>query len=85
MYIDGMFIAIGVAGSAELAAKVGAVTENGYITVDSDMATGIPGLFAAGDCITVGERKALPQIAAAVFSGAVAGMSAVKFCRSLKK
>lgn len=83
--IDGLFIAIGVAGSAELAAKVGAVTENGYITVDMDMATAVAGLYAAGDCVTVGERKALPQVAAAVYSGSVAGMSAVKFCRSLKR
>ncbi|MHB1150933.1 MAG: NAD(P)/FAD-dependent oxidoreductase [Eubacteriales bacterium] len=83
--ISGLFLAVGVAGSAELAAKVGAVTEKGYISVNDDMATDIPGLYAAGDCITVGERKALPQIAAAVFSGAVAGLSSVKFCRALKK
>lgn len=83
--VAGLFIAIGTAGSAELAVKVGAVTENGYINVNDDMATDVPGLFAAGDCIAVGERKALPQIAAAVYTGAVAGMSSVKFCRSLKK
>jgi thioredoxin reductase (NADPH) len=83
--IDGLFLAIGVAGSTELAAKVGAATDSGYIVVDEDMATAVPGLYAAGDCITVGERKALPQISAAVYSGTVAGMSAVKYCRALKK
>lgn len=83
--ISGLFLAVGVAGSAELAAKVGAVTDGGYITVNEDMATDIPGLFAAGDCITVGERRALAQIAAAVYSGAAAGLASVKFCRALKK
>ncbi|MDD4772310.1 MAG: FAD-dependent oxidoreductase [Eubacteriales bacterium] len=82
--LSGLFVAIGAAGSAELAAKIGAATDGGYISVNEDMETGIPGLYAAGDCISVGERRALPQIAAAVYSGAVAGMASVKYCRSLK-
>lgn len=84
LQFSGLFVAIGVAGSAELAAKVGAITSNGYLTVNDDMETGIPGLYAAGDCIAVGERRALPQIAAAVYSGAIAGMSSIKYCRSIR-
>ena len=46
----GLFVALGVAGSTALARKVGAATENSRIVVDENMATTVPGLFAAGDC-----------------------------------
>jgi len=48
--VAGVFVAIGVAGSSDLAKKLGAETEGLRIIVDENMATNIPGLFAAGDC-----------------------------------
>lgn len=48
--IDGLFVAQGTAGSTDLARKLGVITENNKIRVNSEMATNIPGLFAAGDC-----------------------------------
>ncbi len=78
--IDGLFVAVGVAGSAELAKKIGAVTEKNRITVDENMATNVPGLFAAGDC-----TGGMLQVAKAVYEGAMAGAQANKYLRQLKK
>jgi thioredoxin reductase (NADPH) len=74
--IDGVFVAIGVAGSSDLARKIGAETEGLRIKVDENMATNIPGLFAAGDC-----TGGMLQIVKAAYEGAKAGTEAVKFVR----
>ena len=58
MHTDGIFIAYGVAGSTDLARKIGAIIEGNKIVVDENMATNIPGLYAAGDC-TGGDRKSV--------------------------
>ena len=63
-----VFLAIGVAGAGRLAATLGLPTEGGRITVDANMATAIPRLYAAGDCI-----GGFLQIATAVGEGALAG------------
>ena len=77
---EGVFVALGTAGSGELARQIGAgLTEKGNIQVNSDMETTVPGLFAAGDC-----TGGLLQIAKAVYEGAQAGISAGKYVRSLK-
>lgn len=78
--IDGLFIAMGVAGSADLARKIGAYTENNKVVVDEYMATTIPGLYAAGDC-----TGGLLQISKAVYEGAKAGTEIVKYLRKNKK
>lgn len=77
--LDGLFIAIGVAGSAAFARKIGAVTDGDRIVVDAGMATNVPGLFAAGDC-----TGGLLQIAKAVSDGAKAGLSVVRYLRGNK-
>lgn len=76
--VSGVFVASGVAGSAELARKMGAETNGNIIVVDGRMATNIPGLYAAGDC-----TGGMLQIAKAVYQGAVAGTEAVKYIRNL--
>ena len=68
--VDGVFVAMGVAGSTALARKMGAQVEGNRIVVDDKMMTTIPGLFAAGDC-----TGGLLQVAKAVYEGAVAGLS----------
>jgi thioredoxin reductase (NADPH) len=70
---DGVFIAIGVAGSVDLARKIGAETNGSSITVGADRQTNVPGLYAAGDC-----TGGLLQISKSVCDGAVAGTSIVK-------
>jgi len=48
--VDGVFVAIGYQPAAELARKTGlALTHNGFIQVDSNHRTSIPGIYAAGD------------------------------------
>ena len=74
--IAGVFIAIGVAGSGDLAKKLGAQTQDTKIVVDENMATNVPGLFAAGDC-----TGGMLQVAKAVYEGAKAGTEAVKYIR----
>ena len=74
--LDGLFIAYGVAGSADLARKVGAETAGNRIVVDENMATSIPGLYAAGDC-----TGGFLQVAKAVHEGAKAGTELVKYLR----
>ncbi|MDL2294284.1 FAD-dependent oxidoreductase [Ruminococcaceae bacterium OttesenSCG-928-D13] len=75
---SGLFVAAGVAGSSDLAKKLGAQTEGTRIVTDASMATSIPGLFAAGDC-----TGGMLQIAKAVYEGAKAGTEAVKYHRSV--
>ncbi len=77
--VDGLFIALGTAGSDALARKLGVFTEAGNIKTGADMATNVPGVFAAGDC-----TGGLLQIAKAVSDGAQAALSAVKFLRGSK-
>jgi thioredoxin reductase (NADPH) len=74
--VSGLFVAEGVAGSTELARKIGAVIENGSIKVAEDKQTNVPGLFAAGDC-----AGGLKQIAKAVYEGMIAGIEAAKFAK----
>ncbi|MCL1981724.1 MAG: NAD(P)/FAD-dependent oxidoreductase [Clostridiales bacterium] len=78
--VSGVFVAIGVAGSSELARKMGAEINGNAIAVDSHMATSIPGLYAAGDC-----TGGMLQISKAVYQGAVAGTEAVKYIRNMSK
>ena len=74
--LDGVFVALGVAGSTALARKMGAEVDGNRIVVDEHMMTTIPGLFAAGDC-----TSGLLQVAKAVYEGAMAGNEAAKALR----
>ena len=77
--VDGLFIALGVAGSAALARKLGAPVKNGQIMADEKMQTGIPGLYAAGDC-----AGGMLQVCKAVYEGALAATEAIKMLRGQK-
>ena len=68
-----------VAGASALARKLGAPLENGRIVVNEKMQTGIPGLFAAGDC-----TGGMLQVCKAVHEGALAATEAVKLVRGQK-
>ena len=75
--VSGVFVAVGTAGSADMARQMGAaLTDKGNIRVDENMATNIPGVYAAGDC-----TGGLLQVAKAVHDGAQAGLSAAAFVR----
>ena len=78
--VDGLFLAIGTAGSVELAKKIGALLDGNNIKIDAHGATNVPGLFAAGD-----NTGGLLQVAKAVYQGAEAGLSAVHYLRAQKE
>ena len=79
-HVDGVFVALGTAGSAEMARQMGAaLTEKGNILVNERMESTIPGIFAAGDC-----TGGLLQVAKAVYDGAQAGISASQYVRTRK-
>ena len=73
---DGIFIAQGVAGSADFAKKLGIITNKDNIVVNNDMETNIKGIFACGDC-----TGGLLQVSKAVYEGAKAGLQAIKYIR----
>ncbi|MGL4789928.1 MAG: NAD(P)/FAD-dependent oxidoreductase [Anaerotignaceae bacterium] len=75
--VAGIFVAQGVAGSGDLAKKIGAQTEGTKIVVDENMSTNVAGLYAAGDC-----TGGMLQIAKAVYEGAKAGTEVVKYLRN---
>ena len=78
---DGVFVALGTAGSAEIARQMGAeLDEKGNIKVNENMETTIPGLYGAGDC-----TGGLLQVAKAVYEGAQAAIHAGKYVRSIRE
>lgn len=75
--LDGLFVAEGIAGSLDLARKLGViVTDKNEIEVNEGLETNIPGLFAAGDLI-----RGMKQVAKAVYDGALAASSAIAFIK----
>ncbi|MBQ3970715.1 MAG: NAD(P)/FAD-dependent oxidoreductase, partial [Selenomonadaceae bacterium] len=78
--IDGLFVAVGTASGNELARKLGVMLDGQNIKAGEHMETNVPGVFAAGDC-----TGGLLQISKAVYQGAEAGLSAVKFLRECRQ
>lgn len=76
--IDGVFVAVGIASSSDLARKLGVKIEEktNNIAVNEKMETNMPGLYACGDC-----TGGILQIAKAVYEGMVAGMSVIKYLK----
>lgn len=54
--------------------------EKGFIRTDEEMATNVPGIFAAGDC----RVKSLRQVVTAASDGAIAAISAEKYIDSIE-
>lgn len=76
--VDGVFILRPAMAPMDL--FPGLAAENGYVTVDRQMATNLPGVFAAGDC-TGGPL----QLSKAVGEGLIAGQSAAGWIDSRRK
>ena len=58
----------------------GLAVENGYLKVDRNMSTNLPGVFAAGDCTGLP-----PQVSKAVGEGLVAGQSAMAWAAARRQ
>ena len=74
--ISGIFVALGVAGSTDLARKVGIEVSDNKIIVNEDMQTNIECIFAAGDC-----TGGVMQVSKAVADGAKAAFAMIKFLK----
>lgn len=74
--IDGLFVAMGVAGSNEFAKKLGVLTNKDKIMVNENMETNIPGIYACGDC-----TGGLLQISKSVYEGTKAGLKVIEYLR----
>ncbi|MBN1891814.1 MAG: FAD-dependent oxidoreductase [Clostridiales bacterium] len=72
MSADVLFVAIGHVPDSKPFAGVIETDEQGYILAGEDCQTGIPGIFAAGDC----RRKVVRQLTTAVADGANAAVGA---------
>jgi thioredoxin reductase (NADPH) len=72
---DGAFIFIGYVPNTEFLGEKIHLNKNREIETDSSLATSIPGVFAAGDCIA----KRYRQVTTAVSDGTIAALSALEF------
>ena len=74
--INGVFVAQGVAGGADFAKKLGIALNGDSIKVNDDMSTNVPGVFSCGNI-----NGGLLQVCKAVYEGAEAGLSAIKYLK----
>lgn len=73
---SGAIIAIGITPDTSLASLNGIeVSEDGFIKTDMNLASNIPGVYAAGDCRT----SPLRQVVTSAADGAVAATSAINY------
>lgn len=73
--VDGVFIFVGVHPMSELVRGLVTTDDAGYIEIDHDGRTSVPGLFAAGD-VTQGSLK---QVITAAAKGASAAFEALRY------
>ena len=75
IWVDGVFVAVGIQPNSEAWQGLLELDENGYICAGEDGRTSVPGIFAAGDVRT----KRLRQIVTAVADGANAVTSVQEY------
>lgn len=73
--VDGVFVYIGNTPNSAFASGILDLDEYGYVKTDENMATFVPGVFAAGDI----RRKPLRQIITAAADGAIAAVSCERY------
>lgn len=76
LMIQGVFVALGTAGSTAFAKKLGIEMADNYIAVNQYMETNLPNLYAIGD-----NTGGLLQVAKAVYEGSVVGLHIVRESR----
>lgn len=79
--VDGVFVFIGYVPNTEKLDGVVDLNKYGEIIVDSNMATNIQGVYAAGDSIA----KRYRQVTTAVADGTIAALSAAEYVNNFKK
>src|SRR5690606_36603317 len=77
---DGVFEYIGAVPATEFLQGTKIINDYGFIETNERMATKIPGIFGAGDCIS----KHLRQVVTATSDGAIAAQEAAAYIKSLR-
>jgi thioredoxin reductase (NADPH) len=77
---SGAFIYVGNQPETAFLAGINVTDKQGFIKANTEMATSVPGLFAAGDVT----KKDYRLIATAISDGAIAALGAVKYLDSLQ-
>ncbi len=72
LYVDGVFVAIGLQPENEAFGSVAALDKNGYFDTDENCTTMTEGIFVAGDC----RAKRIRQITTAAADGTAAALAA---------
>ena len=76
--VAGVFIAVGVVANSQPFADVLKTDDAGSVMVDQELATSVPGIYAAGDI----RQNSPRQIASAVGDGVAATMSAMRYLQT---
>jgi thioredoxin reductase (NADPH) len=79
MATDSLFVFIGTLPSSDFLNGTLSLDKDGFVIVNQQMETSVPGIFAAGDVIS----KRLRQISASVGEGATAAFNAEKYLEGL--
>ncbi|MCB9249957.1 MAG: thioredoxin-disulfide reductase [Ignavibacteriales bacterium] len=79
--IDGVFVLIGYVPSTEKVKGLVELNKRSEIITDENMATNIPGVFAAGDS----RQKRYRQVTTAVSDGTIAALASIEYIENLKK
>ncbi len=77
--VSGVFVYVGSSPQTNLVKDLVKLDENGYITVDRELMTSVPGIFAAGDCTV----KRLRQVVTSVADGALAAVAAREYLETV--
>jgi len=80
MATDSVFIFVGTLPSSEFLDNTLSLDNEGFVIVDKEMETNVPGIYAAGDVVS----KRLRQISCSVGEGATAAFSAEKYLESMQ-
>ncbi len=79
MATDGVFIFVGTLPRSKFLNGIVPLDKDGFVIVNTEMETDVPGIFAAGDVVS----KRLRQVSVSVGEGAAAAFSAEKYLESL--
>ncbi|NLC97089.1 MAG: thioredoxin-disulfide reductase [Erysipelotrichaceae bacterium] len=74
---DGIFPYIGADPNTSFISSLGITDEAGYVVVNKEMETSLPGIYGAGDC----NIKTLRQIVTATSDGAIAAQNAFHYIK----
>lgn len=72
---DGVFVYVGTEPNTDFVKDLGITDERGNIITDPNLATSVPGIFAAGDV----RQKLLRQVVTATADGSIAAVSAQQY------